>query len=187
MICFNFAHFEGFRWEIFRLIKELWAASVVWKSPGCWCVSSCFLSPFYPPFLCCFSLSITAFLLCCQSLAWLLSLSFRLSPDSQATSGWPSELTVSTGNIMGALCHHNILWHYNFLLWYPFVLRSARCHSQGVENVSVSPCPHQYHYFWNTHIATMEMTPPWGGCCPGWWQLYGSSMNKMLNYLANCF
>lgn len=69
MICFNFAPFEGFSWDIFRLIKELWAASVVWKSPGCWCVSSCFLSPFYPPFLCCFSLSITAFLLRCQSLA----------------------------------------------------------------------------------------------------------------------
>lgn len=117
----------------------------------------------------------------------LLSLSFRLSPDSQATSGWPSELTVSTGNIMGGLCHHNILRHFTFWLGYPFVLRSARCHSQGVENVSVSPCPHQYHHFWNTHIATMEMTPPWGGLCPGWWQLYGSNMNKMLNYLANCF
>lgn len=74
IICFNLAPFEGFKSEIFRLIKEVWAASVVWRSPGCWFVSSWFLSPgVYPhhfiSFPSFFSLSITSLLLRCQSLS----------------------------------------------------------------------------------------------------------------------
>lgn len=143
IICFYFAPFEGFKNDIFRLIKQLWAASVERKSPGCCFVSSRFLSPgVYPhplslPFLSFHHFPSPSLSISCQLTVVPLPLSVS----------WPIGHIRLT---LRAVCRHRkhhrtgsaIKWHFNFF-GHPSVLRSSRCRFQGVENISVSPCPHQ--------------------------------------------
>lgn len=176
IICFNCAPFEGFKSDVFRLI---WAASVVWILV---CFFSFPLTRSFPPFSLFPSLPFSlAVNLCRRTVVPLpLSVSWPTGP-----SGWPLELSVGAANITGGALPSRLPVTFFSFFGHPCfeVLKVSFPGSRECQRVSVST---SITSLLNNHVATTESTPPWGGLCPGWWQLYGSNMNKILHYL-NCW